>query len=476
MKTADLMITGAHLLTMEGKGVGYIPDGAIAITGSTIAAAGPTSEITRHFTAHRTIDGTGKIVMPGFIDAHMHTGLTLIRGVAQDMNDWMQKGIWPFARHLTTEDKKLGSMVNIIEGLQAGTTTFGDYNDHMPTLAENYERIGARAVVTEMVNEMPETIAELEVGDLYPFDTAVGEEKRQRNVELLEKYPFREKGRIVALSGPQGPDMMSLELLKDMQNLAEEHGTKLHMHVAQGDREIGQMEKRYGKRSIPFLEEHGFLNDRLLAVHLTEAKDEETATVAKSGAGLIYCAGSIGIIDGLVPPMLTFLENGGRACLGSDQAPGNNCNQMFNEMKMAALLNKVKRKSPTVFNATLALRSATIEGARVLGLENEIGSLSPGKKADVIVIDGEQPSLFPVLTDPIRNIVPNLVYSARGHEVEMSIIDGTIVMEDRQIQTVDAKEAVQKAQKAADDLSVRAADDLKKADSDILEMVREGML
>ncbi|PYZ97029.1 amidohydrolase [Alteribacter lacisalsi] len=461
---------------MEGQGVGYIHKGAVAVSGSTIAAVGPTDEVSRDFPAHRTIDGTGKIVMPGLIDAHMHTGLTLVRGVAQDMNDWMQKGIWPFAKHLTTEDKKLGSMVNILEGIQAGTTTFGDYNDHMLDLAENYEQTGARAVVTEMVNEMPETIVDLEVGDLYPFDPSVGEEKKRRNEQLLEKYPFTEKGRITALSGPQGPDMMSLELLKEMQHLANIHHTKLHMHVAQGDREIGQMEKRYGKRSIPFLEEHGFLNNRLLAVHLTEATDEETAAVARSGAGMIYCAGSIGIIDGLVPPMLTFLENGGRACLGSDQAPGNNCNQMFNEMKMAAILNKVKRKDPSVFNATLAIRSATIESARVLGLEDQIGSLRRGKKADLIVIDAEQPSLFPVLTDPVRNIVPNLVYSARGHEVEMSIIDGRIVMEDRNVVTVDVKTAVKAGQKAADALVQRASADLKQADSDVVKMVKQGLL
>lgn len=198
--------------------------------------------------------------------------------------------------------------------------------------------------------------------------------------------------------------------------------------------------------------------------------------MAKSGAGMIYCAGSIGIIDGIVTPMLKFIESGGTACLGSDQAPGNNCNNMINEMKFAAILNKVKYANPSVFNATLAVRSATIEAAKVLGIENEVGSLRPGKKADIILMNLEEPSFMPVLTYPVRNIIPNLVYSARGHEVETSIIDGKIVMEDRKIVTIDQKAAVKEAQEAANGIAERAKDDILQADSDILTMMREGML
>ena len=472
----DIIIHNGHLMTMEGKGVGYIADGAVAIKHNKIEAVGQTQEILQEYTAERHIDAVNKLIMPGFIDAHIHTGIAIFRGVAQDMSNWMQKGLWPFQKHLRPEESAIGSMVNIIEGIKAGTTTFCDYDGRMDLIVNNYKKIGARARVAELVNEIPDNIGDLPVGELYTFESSIGETKLNRNLELYEKHHDTEDGRITVILGPHGPDMMSLELLKEVKNHAEKLDTKLHMHVAQGDREINQMEKRYGKRSIEFLDEHDFLNERLIAVHLTEATDEETAFIAKSGASMIYCAGSIGIIDGMVPPVQHFLDAGGTACLGSDQAPGNNSNNMFNEMKFAAILNKVKYKNPQVFHATQALRMATIEAAKVMGIDHEVGSLRSGKKADIILVDLTAPAFYPVLTKPIRNIVPNLVYSARGDEVDTAIIDGKVIMENKQILTIHEKEEILKAQQTAENIVSRAEEDILKADSDILQMVRDGLL
>jgi 5-methylthioadenosine/S-adenosylhomocysteine deaminase len=472
----DLIIKNGLVLTMEGNGVGLIEDGAVAIKGNLIQAVGSTLEITRDYTAEREIDAKDKLLMPGLIDAHIHTGLALLRGVAQDINHWMQKGLWPFMKHVSVEDSKKGSMVNIIEGIQAGTTTFCDYDSSMISLVENYIKVGARARVAELVNEIPNDISDVPVGELYPFYSEIGERKLANNLALIEKYHESANGRITCILGPHGPDLLSVEMLKEIKALADKYDTKLHMHVAQGDREIDQMVKRYGKRSIAFLEEIGYLNNRLIAVHLTEATDEETETVAKSGAGMVYCAGSIGIIDGLVPPVLKFIESGGIAGLGSDQAPGNNCNNMFNEMKFAAILNKVKRSDPTVFPAALSLRLATIDAAKVMGIDHEVGSLRKGKKADMIIINLLEPTLSPLFVDPIRNIVPNLVYSARGHEVETSIIDGRIIMENRQITTIDTRNAILEAQQAAKEVSERAKEDILRADSQMVQLMREGLL
>ncbi|GIO22169.1 amidohydrolase family protein [Oceanobacillus sp. J11TS1] len=472
----DIIIHNGHLMTMEGKGVGYIADGAVAIKHNKIEAVGQTQEILRNYTAERQINAANKLIMPGFIDAHIHTGICLFRGVAQDMSNWMQKGLWPFQKHLRPKESATGSMVNIIEGIKAGTTTFCDYDGRMDLIVNNYKKIGARARVAELVNEIPDNIGDLPVGELYTFEPSIGETKLNRNLELYENHHDTEDGRITVILGPHGPDMMSLELLKELKHHAEKLDTKLHMHVAQGDREIDQMNKRYGKRSIAFLDEHGFLNERLIAVHLTEATNEETAFIAKSGASMIYCAGSIGIIDGMVPPVQHFLDSGGPACLGSDQAPGNNCNNMFNEMKLAAILNKVKYKNPQVFHATQSLRMATIEAAKVMGIEHEVGSLRKGKKADIILVDLNAPTFYPVLTKPIRNIVPNLVYSARGDEVDTVIIDGKIIVENKQIVTINEKEEIAKAQRVAENIARRAEEDILKADSDILNMVRDGLL
>ncbi|WP_083390456.1 amidohydrolase [Cytobacillus pseudoceanisediminis] len=472
----DLIIQNAHILTMEGKGVGYIENSSIAIKGNLIQEIGNADDIKRNYKADRIIDATNKLVVPGFIDAHIHTGIAIFRGVAQDMSNWMQKGLWPFMKHLKPEESVKGSMVNIIEGIKSGTTTFCDYDGRMDLIVENYKKIGARARIAELVNEIPDNVGDIPVGELYPFNPSIGNAKLKRNLEIFEKHHGSENGRITAILGPHGPDLMSLELLNEIKEYGEKLDTKLHMHVAQGDREVDQMMKRYGKRSVDFLEEHGFLNKRLIAVHLTEATNEETKRIARSGAGMVYCAGSIGIIDGLVPPVYHFSQSGGIACLGSDQAPGNNCNNMINEMKFAAILNKVKLADPRVFNATMALRMATIEAAKVMGIDHEVGSIRKGKKADMIIINLQDPSFFPIYTKPIRNIVPNLVYSARGHEVETSIIDGQIIMENREILTIDETTAISEAQKAADQIAIRAEKDILKAESDILTMVNEELL
>ncbi|MED4584680.1 amidohydrolase [Brevibacillus choshinensis] len=473
---ADLIIAHAFVLTMEGKGVGMVENGAVAVKGDRILDVGGTDEIFATYQADRVIDGAGKLVMPGLIDAHIHSGISIFRGMAQDMSHWMQKGLWPFKKNTTEEESLAGALVTIIEGIKAGTTTFCDYDYGMNRIVQHYAKVGARARVAETVNELPDDIGKNPVGELYPFDPALGQRKLTDNIRLFEEWHGQANGRITCLFGPQGPDMMSTELLLEVRALAEKYDTRIHMHVAQGDREIDQMVKRYGKRSIPYLDELGYLDSRLMAVHLTEATTEETQLVAKRGASMIYCAGSIGIIDGLVPPIMDFLEAGGQAALGSDQAPGNNCNNMFNEMKFAAILNKVKRSDPRVFPAWLSLRLATIESAKAIGLEHEIGSLKKGKKADLIVINLQDPGLCPVYTNPIRNIVPNLVYSARGSEVETVIIDGQVIMEDRKLLTVDEKAAIRAAQEAADRISQRSRDDIAAAHSDVYQMMEDGYL
>lgn len=451
MAGLDYLFVNAFVITMQGKGIGILEEGAVGVKGSRIVVVGPTDEVLRDFHTDQLIDASGKVLMPGLIDAHIHTGDGLIRGVAQDLHNWMQHGIWPFEQELRKDVDAVckGSMLNIMEAVKAGTTTFCDFDTPMTQIVENHVKIGTRARVAELISELPAEV-KTPVGELYLFDSALGNEKFQRNLSLFERWNGSAGGRITCMLGPQGADMCSKELLEEIRAAAERLDTSIHMHVAQGDREITQMEKRYGKRTIPFLDEIGYLDYRLMAVHLTKATEQETKYLAKKGAGMILCSGSIAIIDGLVPPAAAFLSVSNRLALGSDQAPGNNCNNMFNEMKFTAILNKCKVKDPTVFPAWKVLRMATIEAARAIGLGDEIGSLEPGKKADLIMVDLTQPCLSPVIRAPVRNIVPNLVYSAKGSEVELVMVDGKIILQDFKMRTVNEKEIVCQAQKAAD--------------------------
>ena len=300
---ATKLIIHAHLFTMQGDGVGYVADGAIAIEGSRIVAVGSTAELTARFQADETVDATDCAVLPGLIDAHMHTPWAIARGVAQDVAHWMQKALAPYSRHLTPEAALAGAKLNVLEALKAGTTTMVDYTQPIPGWAEFFVQTGVRGRLTPNINALPRGgMAGWKIGDLYPFDLEEGQRQIDAAVSFAHDWHGAADGRITVMLGPQAPDMLPREQLLQVKRLAEAEGLMIHMHVAQGDREIDQMVKRFGQRTPAYLADLGYLDRQLLAVHLTEATDEEAAMIARSGAGMALCSGSIGIIDGIVPP------------------------------------------------------------------------------------------------------------------------------------------------------------------------------
>ena len=471
------LITHAHLFTMQGEGVGYIADGAVAIDGKRMIAVGTTSELTAQFQADETIDATGHALLPGLIDAHMHTPLAIVRGVAQDVSNWMQKALAPYARHLTPAASLAGIKLNVLEALKAGTTTMGDYTKPIPGWAEVFAEVGVRARLTPTINALPSGgMAGWKVGDIYPLDEQAGQQAIDEGVTFARDWHGAAGGRITVMLGPQGPDMISREQLLQVKQIAQREGLMIHLHTAQGDREIDQMLKRFGKRTPAYLQEIGYLDEQLLAVHLTEATDAETELIARSGARMVLCSGSIGIIDGIVPPAHVFRQAGGLVALGSDQASGNNCNNIFNEMKLTALFNKIKYRDPTIMPAWVVLRMATIEGARAIGLGDQVGSLEPGKCADLILVNLGELNLLPTLEAPIRNIVPNLVYAATGREVTLVMVDGRILLRDGKLLTADEDAVRHEAQFQASALAQRVAADPVHEGMALLEPMAAGML
>ena len=462
---------------MRGTGVGYVADGALAIEQGRIVAVGATSALAARFAADETIDATGHAVLPGLIDAHMHTPWAVVRGVAQDVAHWMQRGLAPYSRHMSADAMLAGTRLNVLEALRAGTTTFGDYATPYDGWAEVFVEAGVRARLTPTINALPPGgMAGWQIGELYPLDEAVGKQTIDAADRFADVWHGAENGRITVMFGPQGPDMLDADQLVLVKRVAASRGLMIHMHVAQGDREIDQMIKRYGKRSPEFLDTLGYLDDQLLAVHLTEADEAETAMIAHSGAAMVVCSGSIGIIDGIVPPAYLFRESGGLVALGSDQAAGNNCNNIFNEMKLTALFNKIKYRDPALMNAWDVLRMATVEGAQAIGLGDEIGSLEEGKRADVILVNLNEPNLLPVLDQPIRTIVPNLVYAATGREVRTVIVDGRVLVRDGRVLTMDAAGIMAEAQAQAEEVARRVGDDPVHRSMDLLDAMDAGQL
>jgi 5-methylthioadenosine/S-adenosylhomocysteine deaminase len=476
-QNADLLVLHAHLLTMQGNGVGYVRDGAVAVRGDTIVDVGPSAELSQRYQAAESLDATGCAVLPGLVDVHMHTVYAIVRGVAQDVSNWMQKGLAPFARHMNEDSARAGTRLNIIEAMQAGTTTMGDYVRPYPGWGECFAEAGVRACLTPTINALPPGgMAGWKLGDLYPLDEEAGRASIAEAVAVCDRWHGANGGRITAMLGPQGTDMIGRAQLLEVARIAEERGLMLHVHVAQGDREIDQMVKRYGQRTPAFLADNQLLNDRLLAVHLTEASDDETDLIAESGTSMALCSGSIGIIDGIVPPAHRFRQKGGIVGLGSDQASGNNCNNIFNEMKLTALFNKIRYRDPEVMPAWEVLRMGTIEGAEAVGLGHRIGSLESGKQADLIVVDVDTPNILPIIDAPVRTLVPNLIYAGTGKEVQTMMVAGRIVMRNREVLTVSEPEVRAEAQHQAQLLGERVAQDPLHRDLNLLSAMRAGQL
>jgi len=473
----DLLILHAHLLTMAGDGVGYVADGALAVRDDCIVDIGSSSALGPRYRAAETLDASGCAVLPGLIDVHMHSIYAVVRGVAQDVSNWMQKGLAPFARHLDQDAARAGTRLDIVEALQAGTTTMGDFVRPYPGWAECYAEAGVRACLTPTINALPRSgMAGWKLGSLYPLDEDAGRASIDAALAFCDRWHGAEGGRITTMLGPQGTDMIGREQLLEVAHAARDRSLMLHVHVAQGDREIDQMVARYGQRTPAFLADNGLLDERLLAVHLTEATDEETDRIAASGARMALCSGSIGIIDGIVPPAKRFRDQGGIVGLGSDQASGNNCNNIFNEMKLTALFNKIRYRDPEVMPAWEVLRMGTIEGARAIGLGDRIGSLEAGKQADVIVVDLDTPNLLPIIDAPVRTLVPNLVYAGTGKEVQTVIVAGRIVMRDRRVLTLSEADVRSEAQAHAQRIGRLVASDPLHNELSLVAAMRAGRL
>ena len=468
-----MIVKAPHFYTMQGEGVGYRDGVAMIVDGGKIQDFVPVDQLA-DYKADEVLDMDHHAIFPGFIDGHMHTSLNILRGLAQDVNYWMMYGLQPFNNVVTKEEMDAGSKVATVEAIKAGTTTLGDYDTYMDNVCAFIDKVGARGNIAQTVRAAKKRV--YQPGELYEFDDEMGEESLKRNLELFDKWHNKGDGRIRILFGPQGADFVSPEMLLKIQKIVKERKTKIHMHVQQGDRETYQIEKRYGKRPTAFLEELGYLDESLIAVHLTDCTDEEAAIIARHGASMIVNPASIGVIDGVVCPSVAFQNAGGYCALGSDQAPGNNCHNIIHEMKNVALFNKIKYQNPEIMPAWKALRMATIEGAKAIGVDDIVGSLEPGKQADFIAIDLNVPSMQPVYTYPMRNIVPNLVYSARGWEVALSAVNGKVIMRDQKVLAVDEAELIADAGKYAEGIGQRAAKEFFEINGTNAQFMREGKL
>ncbi len=474
MNKVDMIINTKHMYTLEGDGVGYREDQAIVVDGGRIKAVAPKEEVAKEYTAEKVIDATDKLVLPGFIDGHMHTCHAVLRGLAQDLEYWMMDGIAPFDAVRSYDAKAAGSRMAIAEAVMNGTTTIGDDGNDVEPVCAFIDKIGVRGNISVRIRDAVNR--RYLPGELYEYKKELADKNMVEFMDLYQKYNNKDNERIKIRFGPQGPDFCSKESLLELRQKAEELDTKIHMHLQQGSREAKQMMMRYGMRGARFLESIGYLDDRLVGIHLTDSSTEELQLLAKYHVNAVYCPGSIGIIDGIIAPGSEYRQLGGNVALGSDQSAGNNCHNIINEMKLCSLFGKIKNGNGVDQPAWESLRMATIEGAKALGIDHLTGSIEAGKSADIILVNLNDPAMRPIYTQPMRNFIPNLVYAAQGSIVDTVIAAGNLVMENRKPLTFNLEEVVEEAQKYADEIAVKGTPQFNEIHGANAVMMEKGQL
>lgn len=421
---SKILVKHARIITMNANE--DVLSGDLLIDGDHIAEIAP---VINDPTAEKVIDATGKTVIPGFIQTHIHLCQALFRGKADDLElmDWLRERIWPLEAAHDKDSVYVSAMLGAGELMAGGSTTIVDMETvhHTNAAFEAIEKSGIRALSGKVMMDKGE---EVPAGLQEKTEASV-----QESVDLLEKWNGRDNGRIRYAFAPRFVISCTEQLLVQVRDLAHQYNVFVHTHASENRGEIAIVERDTGMRNIVYLDHIGLAGKHLILAHCIWLTEEEKEIIRQRGVHVSHCPGSnLKLASGIaaVPQMTGMGINMG---LGADGAPCNNNLDMFNEMRLAALIHK-PANGPTAMNARQVFRMATIEGAKAVGMEKEIGSLEPGKKADLAILDLNHFHCRPSFgTDPISQIV----YSAISTDVETTIIDGKIVMENRIMKTMD---------------------------------------
>ncbi len=432
---ADILIRGCIVLPMVGPEI--IEKGLIAIGDDRLSYVGRASEAPR-IRAEKVIDGRGKVALPGLINCHTHVSMALFRGVGEDqaLDQWLGETIWPLEAKLKPRDIYYGALLGCLEMIKGGTTCFADMYFHEEMVAKAVEEAGLRAVLAPGI---------IEAGNRER-----GENFLKEGIKFAQKFHGGARDRISVHLGPHAVYTCSPELLKKVREEASRLGVGIHIHLAESERMVKQIKERYGLTEAELLESIGFLGSDVLAAHCIYLSTREMKLLAKHHVKVAYNPVANMKLALGIPRIGELTDLGVTVGLGTDGPASNNNLDILQNLKIAALLQKVHYMDPTILPVRRALEMATIHGAKALGLERDIGSLEAGKKADVILIDFKKPHLT-----PLHNPYANIVYSAHGGDVNTVIVDGKILMENREVKTLNEEEVMQKGRRAALNLLAR---------------------
>jgi 5-methylthioadenosine/S-adenosylhomocysteine deaminase len=418
---ADILVLGGLVITMDERR-SILPDGALAIRRGTVAAVGPRARIAAAYDGATVVDATGCLVIPGLIDAHTHIPMTLFRGLADDLplHTWLEQHVWPAEqRFINPETVRWASRLGVAELLRSGVTTLCDMYFYEDEVAAVVDELGIRGVLANA-----------------HFDVTSAT-NTERTLAEAEQFIARWRGhsRIVPVLGPHAPYTVGPELYRRLHALAERLDTLVVTHLAETQEEDRDIRRRYGRSPIRHLANLGLVDARLVAAHCVWLDREEIDLLAAARTGVVHNPRSNLKLASGIAPVPDMLRAGVLVGLGTDGAVSNNSLDLLAEIQMAALVHKGVRLDPLAVPAEAALEMATIGGARALKLDHLVGSLKPGKRADVVIIDLEEDNLVP-LYDPVSH----LAYAVEATDVRTVIVDGRIVLRDRVLTTADERE------------------------------------
>jgi len=424
----DLMITDATVLTMNSEKAVY-ENGTVVINGNKIVAVGD-ANLAQQYTATKVMDVDGDIVMPGLINTHTHVSMTLFRSLADDVPDRLHRYIFPLENKLVSREMvRIGANLGNLEMVKGGVTTYSDMYYFEDEVAKTVDAIGMRAILGETVIKFPVA------------DAANAQEGIQYVLNFIEEY--KDHPRITPAFAPHAPYTNTTEVLQQVTKLAKEHNVPVLIHLAESDREDEKIaERSEGKSPVAYMHSIGSLDERLVAAHMINVSDADIELVKQAGTGVAHnMSANIKSAKG-VSPALKMYDQDLRIGLGTDGPMSGNTLSTIDEFNQVAKVHKLVNKDRGAMPPLKVIDMATMGAAKALHMEDKIGSLEVGKLADIIVIDTKAANMV-----PMYNPYSALVYSANSGNVRHSIVAGKIIMQDRDMLTVNEKEIIAEAMK-----------------------------
>jgi 5-methylthioadenosine/S-adenosylhomocysteine deaminase len=442
----DLIVTGVYIVTMDASRT-IFSDGAVVVKGDTIVAVGPRLELEAKYAASETIDGNRSLILPGFINGHTHVPMTLFRGLHDDvaLDDWLRKYIFPAeAKNVTEEFVRWGTRLAAAEQIRSGITTFADMYYFEDAVAEETKAAGMRGVLGETIIDFP----------------APDNKSEAEMLRYTENFLRKWKGDplIQAAVAPHSIYTCSQKTLEDASALARKYDAPVLIHLAEMKKEWEDSRSQNGMSPVQYLDKIGILDKHVVGAHCIFVDEADRRILAQRQVGCVHNPSSNMMLASGVSPVAEMRAAGVAVGLGTDGPAGsNNDLDLMEEMDLAAKLAKITKMDPLALNAKAVVEMATIDGAKALHMDKDVGSLEAGKKADLVLITLDQPNAV-----PMYDVYAQLAYSLKASDVETVVIGGRVVMRDRKLLTVNQEQAVAKAReykkKIAQSLGLPAGD------------------